>query len=491
MYSFVVFVVLFCGICSDALAVHQTRAKRGDPYSELISKIRHYLDRRQSPTSVTYNPGGNAVSGFRPSPSPSNAPYTESPVRPTPGPGPWTPDNSTWGNSSGPLFNLDSGLHCPILTQILWRRVLSFPRTDDMVDFINFYPDKFRPLVERTMKLLTFVDDPEVAALFLVRRFTQEIVERRLTCATSKYQQVIIYAVTQEMKSTFRNDSLSTRVAAILHGFPRPMNLTHRIMFSLHGYLFYSLINFALSEEFEELDRFVESFYHFTEHRFMEMKNTGMSDTWSQKFEQEMGNQLMQNGHALQCTSMDKMKWNHKRIANETRKGFLDMMETGYIHRIAHKMLSEVASEFYSNEWSTIYEHIFPFDQITKILLEYTKDAMKVIENYEYNLFNSPLYSVENMFAKYLEPEQRQAFQRIIAHLSTHSPSPSTPPYPSGSPVPDWTYVRNEVQESQGDLKNVLSMLNSPNFNVAEMTKLVTKVITNLDQLIQAGTKGP
>ncbi|XP_061169737.1 uncharacterized protein LOC133179056 [Saccostrea echinata] len=496
MNSFVVIVILFCGLYSDALAVHKTRVKHGDPYAELISKIKHYLDRRQSSPSSTYNPGTDGGSGFTPSPSPSFAPYTDSSVGPTPSPSPWSPDNSSnWGpggNSSNSPFNLDSNLHCPILTQILWRRVLNFPRTEDMVDFITFYPDMFRPLVARTMKLLSIVDEPEVAALFLVRRFTQEVVERRLTCATAKYQQVIFYAITQEMKSTFRNDSLSSKLSAILHGFPRSMNLTHKIMFSLHGYLFYSLIDLALSEEFGELDNFVEKFYHYTEHRFREMKNTAMSpDMWTRNFQQEMGNQFMQNGRALRCTSIDEMKWNHKRIANETREGFFDMVETGYIHRVAYKMLSGVASEFYKNEWSTIYKHIFPFDQIIQILLDYTKNAMKVIENYEYNLFNYPLNSVETIFAKYLGPEQLQAFQKIITRLTAPSPPSPIPPLPTGSPIPDWNYVRNVVQESRGVLKNILTMLNSPTVNRDEISKLVTKVIANLDQLIQAGTKKP
>lgn len=57
---------------------------------------------------------------------------------------------------------------------------------------MTFHPDKYRPLLEDTKKLLTSVNDPEVAALFLVRRFTQDVVNTRLTCDTAKYQQVII-----------------------------------------------------------------------------------------------------------------------------------------------------------------------------------------------------------------------------------------------------------------------------------------------------------
>lgn len=57
---------------------------------------------------------------------------------------------------------------------------------------MTFHPDKYHPLLEDTKKLLTSVNDPEVAALFLVRRFTQDVVNTRLTCDTAKYQQVII-----------------------------------------------------------------------------------------------------------------------------------------------------------------------------------------------------------------------------------------------------------------------------------------------------------
>lgn len=71
-----------------------------------------------------------------------------------------------------------------------------------------------------------------------------------------------------------------------------------------------------------ELDSLIERFYHFTERRFREMKTTGMpSGTWTEKFLQEM-TPYMHNQPALQCTSLNKMKWNHARIAKETRKAY-------------------------------------------------------------------------------------------------------------------------------------------------------------------------
>lgn len=62
----------------------------------------------------------------------------------------------------------------------------------------------------------------------------------------------------------------------------------------------------------------------------------------------------------------------------------------------------EMASSFYKKEWSPKYEMDFPFEQIIDTLVVYTRSVMKEIETYEQHLFDSPLMSLEAMFAKYL-----------------------------------------------------------------------------------------
>lgn len=80
---------------------------------------------------------------------------------------------------------------------------------------------------------------------------------------------------------------------------------------------------------------------------------------------------------------------------------FLDMEQTGYIHRVGLRMLTRLASEFYGKEWPN-YETTFPYDTIMNSLIGYTKQVINVMADYERKLFNSPLNSVEAIFAKYL-----------------------------------------------------------------------------------------
>lgn len=77
------------------------------------------------------------------------------------------------------------------------------------------------------------------------------------------------------------------------------------------------------------------------------------------------------------------------------------MEQTGYIHRVGLRMLTRLASEFYGKEWPN-YETTFPYDAIMNSLIGYTKQVMNVMADYERKLFNSPLNSVEAIFAKYL-----------------------------------------------------------------------------------------
>ena len=80
----------------------------------------------------------------------------------------------------------------------------------------------------------------------------------------------------------------------------------------------------------------------------------------------------------------------------------MDMVETGYIRRMGFQMLTLVASEFYQQQWSATYRNLFPFDRVMDALIAYTKKVMELMKHYEYRLFNSPLNSVETIFAKYL-----------------------------------------------------------------------------------------
>lgn len=80
---------------------------------------------------------------------------------------------------------------------------------------------------------------------------------------------------------------------------------------------------------------------------------------------------------------------------------FLDMEQTGYIHRVGLRMLTRLASEFYGKEWPN-YETTFPYDTIMNSLIGYTKQVMNVMADYERKLFNSPLNSIEAILSKYL-----------------------------------------------------------------------------------------
>lgn len=77
------------------------------------------------------------------------------------------------------------------------------------------------------------------------------------------------------------------------------------------------------------------------------------------------------------------------------------MEQTGYIHRVGLRMLTRLASEFYGKEWPN-YETTFPYDAIMNSLIGYTKQVMNVMADYERNLFNSPLNSIEAILSKYL-----------------------------------------------------------------------------------------
>ncbi|XP_022320279.2 uncharacterized protein LOC111122698 [Crassostrea virginica] len=488
--SSLVVIAVFFGVFGVGVSAYKPHLGPDARYTELVSRLQHYLSQRQndqSPPPPTTGGGGDGPGGvWDPSPltSSRSPPSTGSPYPdpsrypPSMTPFPGTTPEPDPGRSENSSFDLDSRLHCPILEELLMKRALQFPRIDDMTSHVTFHPDKYRPLLEDTKKLLTSVNDPEVAALFLVRRFTQDVVNTRLTCDTAKYQQVIIYAMIQEMKHLFQNHSLTEDLVVILQEFPFPRKLAYRILHALNGNLFHDIIDSALKMEFMELDRFVESFYYHVEHRFTEMKQQGIDPaTWTDNFRPEMTNFMTQQP-ALQCTRLDEMKWNHGRIVNETKKGFMDMVETGYIRRMGFQMLTHVASEFYQQQWSATYRKLFPFDRVMDALIAYTKKVMQLMKHYEYRLFNSPLNSVETIFAKYLAPDQQQMFSRIVQHLSG-------PPLPTGYPNPavDWQFIKKEIQDSQHSLKMLLYLIESSSGS-PDMKKMVVEVVGRLDKLL-------
>ncbi|XP_052675868.1 uncharacterized protein LOC128157391 [Crassostrea angulata] len=510
MFSFAVFTILVFGIFKDCASSHKSHVNRDVPYDELIDRIQRYLALRQNDIAApsTRTPDATPSPGPKPSPGPTPSPGTNAagstssrpdtthappgtPLAPSTqypyfmnGSFPATPSS---GPSVGPFqgnFSLDTNLHCPILTELLMRRVVKFPRTDDMTDSITVYPEKFRPLLRTAIKLLSFAKDPDVAALFLLRRFTRDVMESRLRCGTAKYQQVFIYAIIQEMKMLLQNNSVAGNIVASLQGFPRSQNLSQMIMNSVKGAIFNDLMDFAIKMEFGELDALVERFYNYVERRFREMiMHGGSRDTWAPNFLEEMRHFLV-NQPGLQCTSLEKMKWNHAWVVNETKNGFLDMEQTGYIHRVGLRMLTRLASEFYGKEWPN-YETTFPYDTIMNSLIGYTKQVMNVMADYERKLFNSPLNSIEAILSKYLAPGQQQEFRHIINFLTSPHPTPFPPsPYPSGSPTTDWNTIRIKVQESQSYLKRLLYMLESSTGSPDDMKKLVTEAVTRLDRLL-------
>lgn len=132
---------------------------RDVPYDELIDRIQRYLALRQNDIAApsTRTPDATPSPGPKPSPGPTPSPGTNAagstssrpdtthappgtPLAPSTqypyimnGSSPATPSS---GPSVGPFrgnFSLDTNLHCPILTELLMRHVVKFPRTDDMM----------------------------------------------------------------------------------------------------------------------------------------------------------------------------------------------------------------------------------------------------------------------------------------------------------------------------------------------------------------------
>lgn len=125
---------------------------RAVPYDELMDRIQRYLALRQNDKAApstrtpdatpspgpTPTPGPNAAGNTSPQPDNSYAPPGTSFPPSTQYPSfmnSISPATPPYGPSGGPFpgnFSLDTNLHCPILTELLMRRVLRFPRTDDM-----------------------------------------------------------------------------------------------------------------------------------------------------------------------------------------------------------------------------------------------------------------------------------------------------------------------------------------------------------------------